>query len=223
MSLEIVKGSTKFEFAFNDPEQIKKWLMETKPIHGLCFTGRSNVGKSSLINSLFGRTTARTSKTPGRTRSIIIFSFNILQRNEDGNEVHTPFFLFDFPGYGYAKVSNEMAQNWNEILGLFFRYCPSTVRVLNIQDARHPFQKSDSSFLDFIKKYHHLNSILILNKMDKLKTQKERSELNKSRKLIFKKQSHFKEIHFVSAQTKKGTEELEQSLMNFFLSKDALN
>ncbi len=187
MSLEIVKGSTKFEFAFNDPEQIKKWLTETKPIHGLCFTGRSNVGKSSLINSLFGKTTARTSKTPGRTRSIIIFSFNILQRTEDGNEIHTPFFLFDLPGYGYAKVSDEMSKNWNEILGLFFRYCPSTVRILNIQDARHPFQKSDSTFLDFIKKYHHLNSILILNKMDKLKTQKQIGELNKYKKVIFKK------------------------------------
>ena len=221
MSFEIIKGSTKFEFAFNDPEQIKKWLLETKPLNGLCFTGRSNVGKSSLINSLFGKATARISKTPGRTRSINIFSFNILQRSEEGHTTHTPFYLFDLPGYGYAKVSNEMAKNWNEILGLFFRYCPATVRVLNIQDARHPFQKSDSFFLDFIKKYHHLNSILIFNKIDKLKTQKERSALQKS--TVFKEQDYFREVHFLSAQTKKGVPELEQSMITFFHSKELLN
>ncbi len=223
MSFEIVKGSTKFRYAFNDPAQLKQWMLNEKPLIGLCFAGRSNVGKSSLINALFGKTTARTSKTPGRTRSINIFSFDILHKGDDEKKVHGPFFLMDLPGYGYAKVSNEMSKNWDEILGLFFRYCPSTVRVLNIQDARHPIQSADKSFADFVKKFHQLNAALILNKMDKLKTQKERAQLKKSQKTISKEMAQFKEIHFVSAEKQTGLKELEQSIINFFLNKDALN
>ena len=198
-------------------------MLSEKPLFGLCFAGRSNVGKSSLINSLFGKTTARTSKTPGRTRSINVFSFDILHKSGETKQTFGPFFLMDLPGYGYAKVSNEMSKNWDEILNLFFRHCPSTVRVLNIQDARHPLQNADKSFVNFVKKFHQLNSILILNKMDKLKTQKERAQLKKSKKAIIEDQTQFKEIHFVSAEKQTGVKELEDSLFNFFLSKGSLN
>ena len=223
MSFEIVRGSTEFKYAFNDPSQLKQWMLNEKPLLGLCFAGRSNVGKSSLINSLFGKTTARTSKTPGRTRSINVFSFDILHKGTEENKTFGPFFLMDLPGYGYAKVSNEMSKNWDEILGLFFRHCPSTVRVLNIQDARRPLQSADKSFADFIKKFHQLNSILILNKIDKLKTQKEKAQLKKSKKTIIEEQVQFKEVHFVSAEKQTGVKELEQSLINFFLNKNALS
>ena len=176
------------------------------------FAGRSNAGKSSAINRLTSqKKLARTSKTPGRTQLINFFILKDHQR------------LVDLPGYGYAKVSNEMSKNWDEILGLFFRYCPSTVRVLNIQDARHPIQSADKSFADFVKKFHQLNAALILNKMDKLKTQKERAQLKKSQKTISKEMAQFKEIHFVSAEKQTGLKELEQSIINFFLNKDALN
>ena len=111
MSYKIAKGSATFRYGFSKPEQLISWLQENPDAIGLSFIGRSNVGKSSLINSLFGKSTARISKTPGRTREVNIFTFSLSNEGKTDENI-PPLFLFDLPGYGYAEVSKEVHKNW---------------------------------------------------------------------------------------------------------------
>src|SRR6478735_3291055 len=169
--MNIQKGKSEFLMGIDKVDQLITWLNENPFISGVAFIGRSNVGKSSLINSLFGKSTARVSKTPGRTRQINIFSFVVEDRITKSFET---FFLFDVPGYGHADVSKEMSQNWQNLLDAFFQLCSEKVLLLNIQDARHPLQEPDLVFHDYIKSFD-LETYVTFNKIDKLKTQSEKS------------------------------------------------
>jgi GTP-binding protein len=197
----------KFEYAISSPDQISHWMSENGHVPGLIFCGRSNVGKSSLINTLYIRKTARTSKTPGRTQCINIFSFTI-------PDVEKTFFFFDLPGFGYAKVSKQMGKEWNALMDIFFQFCTTNKLVIHIQDARHPNQDSDLQFLDFIIG-HEAPKFLVFNKMDKLKNQKERSGLEKF--LADQKFKSYQQIYKVSAEKGDGTDSLGLSLKSFLL------
>lgn len=192
-------------------EQLTSWLNEHPFINGIAFIGRSNVGKSSLINSLFGKSTARVSKTPGRTRQVNIFSFTIEDKDTKTLE---SFYLFDVPGYGHADVSKEMAQNWQNLLDTFFHLCSQKILLLNIQDARHPLQESDLLFHDYIKSFE-LETYVVFNKIDKLKTQSERSKLKAKMPDIYKKFKWVKQIHFTSAEKGDGLTAVELAIVNF--------
>lgn len=209
--MNIQKGKTEFLMGIDTIEQLQTWLNEHHFINGIAFIGRSNVGKSSLINSLFGKNTARVSKTPGRTRQVNIFSFKI-----EDNEKKTveEFYLFDVPGYGHADVSKEMAANWQNLLDVFFNLCSEKILLLNIQDSRHPLQESDIQFHEYIKAFK-LETYLIFNKMDKLKTQSERSKLKNKMPEIYKKFKWVKQIHFTSAEKGDGLSGLELAIINF--------
>lgn len=206
---QLPRGQAKFIFAITSPKQLEEWLIENQGAKGLAFLGRSNVGKSSLINTLFGKKTAITSKTPGRTRAVNIFVIKD-QFDED-------IFIFDLPGYGHAEVSKEMAKNWEKLMNLFFSLMPTKVRLINIQDARHPHQKSDQAFYSFLKNFSS-ETILVLNKIDKLKKQKEKAQLQKVKKMIYEEYKFVREIYFISAEKKDGVDTLEQSILSFFLS-----
>jgi GTP-binding protein len=208
--LAIDRGKTTFRMGIDKTEQLEQWLIDNPMAIGVALVGRSNVGKSSLINTLFGKSTARVSKTPGRTRQINIFSFQ-LEKDEE-----SLFYLFDLPGYGHAEVSKEMAKNWNKLMSSFFRYISPNVLLLNIQDARHPHQKVDQEFHDFLKNYDK-ETYLIFNKLDKLKNQKEKAQLEKLKPIIFKEYKWVNQIYFVSAEKKTGIEALEDSVINFML------
>lgn len=210
--MEIDRGKTVFRYGFSSPSQLEQWLAENQHITGLCFVGRSNVGKSSTINALFGNNTARVSKTPGRTREINVFSFQIDDHPEQ------QYYLFDLPGYGFAKISKDMSKNWNELMHIFFTGINQNIIVTNIQDARHPHQKADAEFAKYISQVN-IDSILVLNKMDKLKKQKERAALNKLKKELLNIYKNMKQIHFISAESKEGIKELEQSLITSLLQK----
>jgi GTP-binding protein len=96
------------------------------------FAGRSNVGKSSLINALTGRTTlARTSRTPGRTQELIFFDLGGKAR------------LVDMPGYGYAAVAKSKSASWGELARDYLRGRPSLARVFVLVDGRHGLKESD--------------------------------------------------------------------------------
>lgn len=209
--MNIQKGKTEFLMGIDNVEQLQQWLNEHSFANGIAFIGRSNVGKSSLINSLFGKTTARVSKTPGRTRQINIFDF-IVENKETKSLEH--FYLFDVPGYGHAEVSKEMGRNWQLLMDTFFQLCSEKILLLNVQDARHPLQESDTAFHKYIKSFN-LETYLLFNKMDKLKTQSEKSRLKALMPSIYDKFKWVKQIHFTSAEKGDGIPEVELSIINF--------
>lgn len=209
--MNIQKGKTEFLLGIDTVEQLQQWLNEHSFANGIAFIGRSNVGKSSLINSLFGKSTARVSKTPGRTRQVNIFDF-IVENKETKSLEH--FYLFDVPGYGHADVSKEMAANWQQLLDTFFHLCSEKILLLNIQDSRHPLQESDLVFHDYIKSFN-LETYVLFNKIDKLKTQSERAKLKAHMPEIYKKFKWVKQIHFTSAEKGDGLAAVELAIVNF--------
>ena len=132
------------------------------------------------------------------------------------------FYLFDLPGYGHAQVSKALSKTWIDLMDVFFKTQSSNILMINIQDARHPGLDSDKAFQRYLSGFK-FKTFLILNKIDKLKTQKEKAQLKKSKKIIIEEQVQFKEVHFVSAEKQTGVKELEQSLINIFLNKNALS
>jgi len=123
----------------------------------LAFAGRSNVGKSSLLNALVGRKTlARTSNTPGRTREINFF--------ELGDEVY----LVDLPGYGYARASKREVGAWNRLIRSYLKGRAALARVFLLIDARHGLKATDKPILELMD----LSAVSyqgVLTKADKLK------------------------------------------------------
>ena len=206
--LKIKKGSPQFLRALDKPEEIEKWWLENSQVPGICFIGRSNVGKSSLINSLFGQKTAKTSKTPGRTQKVNIFSFCM-----ENDEAERFFYLYDLPGYGHAQVSRSMGKQWAQMMESFLGQMNFHTYILNIQDARHPAQKSDLTFYEYVSN-SDLEMLLVFNKIDKLKKQKERSALSKRKKEFRETFPKVQEIHYVSAETKTGLDNLESTIVN---------
>lgn len=217
MGLNIARGQTKFGLGISEPQQLEEFLSENPQAVGASFVGRSNVGKSSLINTLYGRKVARVSNTPGRTREINVFEFLI----EDDGKVREDlpaFILFDLPGYGHAEVPAKVQRNWEELMTIFFEKVSPAVLMLNLQDARHPSQKSDLAFQDFLSN-HPLETFMVFNKIDKLKRQKERSQLEKLKPQLYQQLKWVKQIHFVSAESRQGIDQLEAALIDFLLLK----
>ncbi|MGH9496895.1 MAG: ribosome biogenesis GTP-binding protein YihA/YsxC [Candidatus Sulfotelmatobacter sp.] len=110
----------------------------------VAFLGRSNVGKSSLINSLVGTKLARTSSTPGRTRSINFFEIRWPGRPQ-------PEMIFaDLPGYGYAKLSREISGEWPKFIEPYLQQRPTLALCVVLIDVNIPPQQSDRQLLEFL-------------------------------------------------------------------------
>jgi GTP-binding protein len=127
----------------------------------IAFLGRSNVGKSSVINSLVGTKLARTSNTPGRTRSI-----NFYEVRRAGQP--RPEMLFaDLPGYGYAKVSREISEDWARFVDPYLHQRSSLALCLALVDSNIPPQESDAQLVEFLasKGRPHL---IVATKCDRL-------------------------------------------------------
>lgn len=123
----------------------------------VAFAGRSNVGKSSLINAIINnKKLARTSKTPGCTSQINFFNF------ED-----SPFYLIDLPGYGYAQKSKKELMGWSNLIYNYLKGRPQLYCVFILVDSRHGLKSSDKQLLDFTKNYG-ISSQIILTKIDKV-------------------------------------------------------
>lgn len=128
----------------------------------IAFAGRSNVGKSSLINTLVKRKKlARTSSTPGRTQSINFFSMN------------DQLYLVDLPGYGYAKVPLNVKKSWHDMVETYLRTRSNLKAMVVILDIRRDLTPGDTELLNWLK-YYHVNTILVLTKADKVSRQEAR-------------------------------------------------
>jgi len=159
----------------------------------IAFCGRSNCGKSSILNALTNnKKLAKTSKTPGRTQSINVFE---IKSNSD-------FKIIDLPGYGYAKVSKKMRASWGQEIEkyLMTRQCLNALCI--IMDIRHPFKEDDESLIDWCES-KDLPMILLLNKADKLsKSQIAQTVLSATKELNKLSTEHF--VIPVSATKKTG-------------------
>ncbi len=123
----------------------------------IAFVGRSNVGKSSLINCLTNRTKlARTSSSPGKTATINFYDMAGRYR------------LVDLPGYGYAKVSKTEQERWAKMIDTYLSDRYNLVQVIQLVDARHKPTKDDVTMIEWIRSFGY-NPIVVATKLDKLK------------------------------------------------------
>jgi GTP-binding protein len=166
----------------------------------ICFAGRSNVGKSSLINALTGRRTlARTSNTPGRTQQLIFFDLGARLR------------LVDMPGYGYAEVPKEVREAWTAVIKGFLRGRVPLKRALVLVDARHGLKDSDKEMMKLLDG-SGVAFQMVLTKADKLKPPALRRVLEETAKALVKHPAAHPEVVVTSSETGAGIPELRASL-----------
>ena len=124
----------------------------------IAFAGRSNVGKSSLINALFGqKKLAKTSSTPGRTQQLNYFN------------LANKLYVVDLPGYGFAKAPKDMVKNWQNLINMYLVGRASLRRVFLLIDSRHGIKKIDEEIMDMLDKAAVTYQI-VLTKIDKIST-----------------------------------------------------
>ena len=164
----------------------------------IAFVGRSNVGKSSIINALTNRKKlAKVSQTPGKTRLVNFFIIN------------DDFYLVDLPGYGYAKVSKQEKESWGKTIEMYLHGREQLKRVVLLVDSRHKPTGDDIMMYEWIKHFGY-DVIVVATKSDKLT----RNDLKKSEKLI-KETLKFDgndKLYFFSSLKKDGKDELINNL-----------
>ena len=179
-------------------------ITSTLPLHTIpefAFAGKSNVGKSSLINALCNRKSyARTSSSPGKTQTIHYYNIN------------EAMYFVDLPGYGYAKVSKEERAKWGVMIEKYLHTSPSLKAVFLLIDCRHEPSANDKNMYDWIV-HNGFYPIIIATKADKLK----RSQYQKQTSILRKGLGLRPEDKLIlfSAETKMGRDELYEVLDNF--------
>ena len=161
----------------------------------IAFAGRSNVGKSSLINLLLNRRKlAKVSGTPGKTRTINFYNIN-----------NGEFRLVDLPGYGYAKVSKSESADWGKMMEDYLSQRDGLLKVVQLVDSRHGPSAQDKQMYDYLR-YYGLDGIVVATKSDKLSA----NELRKNLAMIKKElQLSDKDVLIpASALKRNGVEEL---------------
>ena len=159
---ELFKNPVTFLRGANQPEAFPKDLLPE-----VAFAGRSNVGKSTLINALTGKPIARASSTPGRTQEVNFFKLG------------TRFCLVDMPGYGFANAPVQLVQNWTQMVHQYLRQRRQLKRVFLLIDARHGLKKVDSDIMIMLDRAG-VSYQIVLTKADKLKESEQKEVFEKT-------------------------------------------
>lgn len=163
------------------------------------FIGRSNVGKSSLINSLVNqKNLAKTSGTPGKTQLINHFIVN-----EDAD----PWYLVDLPGYGYAKAPKKERNKWMNFIRDYFIQRPNLIGGIMLADSRHAPQKQDLEFMQWLGE-KGIPFVLVFTKVDKLSSSQRSKNFQLYKKEMLKLWEEMPMTFHTSAETATGRQEL---------------
>lgn len=171
----------------------------------IAFAGRSNVGKSSLLNNLTGRKKlAHVSGNPGKTRTINFYKIN------------DNFRIVDLPGYGYAKLSKSMTEGWAEMMEAYISRRENLRKVIQLVDIRHEPSKLDIQMYYYLR-YYGLDGIVVATKADKISSNQKQKSLNIIRKTLNMNKDDV--IIPISSLKKTGTENLIKEIELILSSK----
>jgi GTP-binding protein len=166
----------------------------------IAFAGRSNVGKSSLINALTGRKAlARTSNTPGRTQELIFFEKDAGLR------------LVDMPGHGYAEAPKDKIRAWNELIDAYLKGRANLARVYVLADARHGLKETDRPMLDLLGAAA-VSYQIVLTKADALKPSELEARIAATQAEIARRPAAFPDVLATSAREGSGIAELRAAI-----------
>ena len=156
--------------------------------------GRSNVGKSSMLNKLTGRKKlARISRTPGKTRELNLY------------KIDNRMIIVDLPGYGFAKVPDSVKEAWGQLVESYLNSREVLAGVVHLVDARHPPTRDDVQMHEWIRHYQ-VPSLIAVTKVDKIKRGKRAATLHTVRELL--EPDEITPVVFFSSETGEGSKEL---------------
>lgn len=179
----------------------------------IAFAGRSNVGKSSLLNALTGRKTlARTSNTPGRTQQLNFFAV--------GTPGEEPLRLVDMPGYGYAAVSKEKISTWTQLMHAYLRGRASLARVFVLVDGRHGLKPPDLEMFDLLDT-SAMSYQIVLTKKDECKKSEIETRLEGVRTALSKRPAAHPDVIFTSSETGEGVGDLREAIARLLKERGA--
>jgi len=185
---------------------------KTHSVPEIAFLGRSNVGKSSLINSLLGDTQARVSSTPGRTRAINFFA---LHEVDKGHRKERPTLVFaDLPGYGYAKISKSISAEWGSFIDPYLGERETLALCIVLVDTNIPPRPNDTQMIDYLREIGR-PFLVVGTKSDRI------SNNTLSKSIVALKRDHqIDEVLPISVKDQRGIKQLWSSILATTEAKD---